>query len=314
MSPGAQLQKPQNPAPEPGSFRERVITNQSSYVRPEAWGLRHLHLLDCDILTTDAANEGSRDTISASVENDVRIAYALDTLLGAPGTSSKDAAARALFRLLIPKDKSLFKASSSPPQFFFDCRPVVRTPCPVLFRASTTNRPVFAFLDKTWLSEQRYKLWSHKPVKAAHQRVQQMNKLSFDPYYAGLLISMAQDSRSSTPEGDIEVHLFSPSTNYESFIQYSASVSPEYLQKFDKTYKFSSHHLTITQKKMPVSEPSVITEALRQIGQRCKVSPENPVLRKRKAMSDITNRLDVPSSTKDAYEAKRFCRRENPYD
>lgn len=113
ISPVAQLQKPQYPAPEPGSFRERVITNQSSYVGPEAWGPRHLHLLDCDILTTDAAGEGSCDTISASVENDIRIAYALDTLLGASGTSSKDAAARALFRPLTPKDRSLFKASLS---------------------------------------------------------------------------------------------------------------------------------------------------------------------------------------------------------
>lgn len=89
-------------------------------------------------------------------------------------------------------------------------------------------------------------------------------------------------------------------------MQYSASVSPEYLQLFDKTYKFSSHHLTITQKEIPVSEPSVITEALRQIGQRCKGSPRIPVL------SDITNCLDVPSSAEHASEAKRLCRRETP--
>jgi hypothetical protein len=65
-------------------------------------------MLDCHILPISA--DDSSSTIPNSIE-DVRIADALDTLSGAPVKASKDEAARALFRLLIPPEQSVFKAS-----------------------------------------------------------------------------------------------------------------------------------------------------------------------------------------------------------
>jgi hypothetical protein len=198
--------------------------------------------------------------------------------------------------LLISELDIRITTHSFPPHLLFDGRPVVPTPCPLLVRATTTFRPIFAFIDKTWLSDQRYKVFGHKPVKTVYRTVQQMNKLEFDPYYAGLLISMTQNSCSFTLDDEIEVmhlptallcitlifsyvHLFSPSTSRKSLIQYSANVSRQYLRKFDNTYKSSSSRLTITQKEMPFNRPNVIIEALRKIGKLCACSPGDLVSR-----------------------------------
>lgn len=59
---------------------------------------------------------------------------------------------------------------------------------------------MFAFIDKTWLSNKRYKQFGQrkKSWPVAFKAVQKMNELAFDPYYTSILIAMAQGARSST--------------------------------------------------------------------------------------------------------------------
>jgi hypothetical protein len=117
-------------------------------------------------------------------------------------------------------------------------------------------------VDKTRLSEQRYRLWGHKPVKAAHQR--SADKLIFPrPCHSRLLILMAQDARSSTPEDDTEVmhglvplvsmrkaqvHLFLPSTNYRPHTIICKS-PPRISQKFDKVPTSSPANISLPRKR-----------------------------------------------------------------
>jgi hypothetical protein len=66
---------------------------------------------------------------------------------------------------------------------------------------------MFAFIDKTWLSNKRYKQFGQRrqswPV--VFKAVQKMNELAFDPYYASILIAMAQGARSSTSDTEFQV-------------------------------------------------------------------------------------------------------------
>jgi hypothetical protein len=71
----------------------------------------------------------------------------------------------------------------------------------------TRPRPVFAFIDKTWLSEKRYEESGRlkQQWRNTYNRVQNMNNLAFDPYYASALIAMAQNARSSISDMQIQV-------------------------------------------------------------------------------------------------------------
>jgi hypothetical protein len=66
---------------------------------------------------------------------------------------------------------------------------------------------MFAFIDKTWLSNKRYKQFGRRKQSwpVVFKVVQKMNKLAFDPYYASILIAMAQDARSSTSDTEFQV-------------------------------------------------------------------------------------------------------------
>ena len=142
-----------------------------------------------------------------------------------------------------------------------------------------------------------------------------MNKLDIDPYFACLLISMAQNSCRFTssdiievntkfPNGilemltGIQVHLFSPSTNRESLIQHSVKFLRPYLQKLSKPHKCFDCHFTITRQKNPFHQPHLIVQKLHDIemdlekgiekaGKDVSVIPIASV--EREAMSDITN-------------------------
>ena len=66
---------------------------------------------------------------------------------------------------------------------------------------------MFAFIDKTWLSNERYKQFGQRKQSwpVAFKAVQKMNGLAFDPYYTSILIAMAQGARSSTSDTEFQV-------------------------------------------------------------------------------------------------------------
>lgn len=85
----------------------------------------------------------------------------------------------------------------------------IRTSC--LFQSPTRPRKVFAYLDGGWLWEHRYALLRKRRVESgeAYRKTMTFSELDFDPYYAGLLIAMAQYSRQSNISDTIEVRSFS---------------------------------------------------------------------------------------------------------
>lgn len=66
---------------------------------------------------------------------------------------------------------------------------------------------MFAFIDKTWLSNKRYEQFRRRKQSwpVAFKAVQKMNELAFDPYYASILIAMAQSAHSSTSDTEFQV-------------------------------------------------------------------------------------------------------------
>jgi hypothetical protein len=91
------------------------------------------------------------------------------------------------------------------PRLLLDGLPIVSTPSSLVFRSTITSRPVFAFVDKTWLSNQRQKFFERQGLRTAYKIAHEMIKLEFDPYIAGQLISMAQNSFSATSDDTIQV-------------------------------------------------------------------------------------------------------------
>jgi len=96
-----------------------------------------------------------------------------------------------------------------------------------------------------------------------------MNDLAFDPYYASALIAMAQDARSSTSERQVQVYLFTPSTDRKSLVQFSATIPTLYLQKFDDPYKAVVCPLVLTERVLSLDQPEAIIEALNEIARLC---------------------------------------------
>jgi hypothetical protein len=202
---------------EPGSLRD-WISAHSRYIPPIGWQPDLLRDIDCDVLQL-STDDSRSDTIPAV--DDYRIADELCILRGAPVRMKKDEIARRLFRLLIPMDLSfevsrsvwdlpLFKSEkltphSDPPRLLLDGSPVAKTPSSLVFRSTITSRPIFAFVDKTWLCDQRQQFLERKGLPTAYKTAHEMIKLDFDPYIASLLISMAQNSFSAISDDAIQV-------------------------------------------------------------------------------------------------------------
>jgi hypothetical protein len=119
-----------------------------------------------------------------------------------------------------------------------------------------------------------------------------MAALEFDPYIAALLIALAQESCRWVHDDPVEVckvllhsqfssdiaqvHVFAPSADYVSLIQYTSSISYDYLRKWGNSYKSNSSRFVIARKEIPYSRPDLIKEATRVIGEPYDPPPGTP--------------------------------------
>ncbi|OBT50901.1 hypothetical protein VE04_08347 [Pseudogymnoascus sp. 24MN13] len=283
--------------PEPESLHHLLVTHPSTrlFVRPESWTAEHLVFLDCpppQAITTPTEAISNRSRRYPPVKD--QILHEFDTLDCVRVKSLRDESIRRLFSLLVPTGNQLLRFSSPKLPLLYDSKHVATISCPLLVCAKETSRPMFAFIDNTWISRKRRKEFARRqPLNVAYKSVQKMNELPFDPYNASILIAMAQSARLSIPDGDIQAFLFSPTTDRNSIIQYSATITSSYLQKFDEPYKSHTSPLIITEKYLSLNEPALIIDALHNIEQLTRLPKNLTSPLKRKAMSDITNSADM---------------------
>lgn len=284
--------------PEPGSLRCSLITSAATrlYVPPSRWTAENLGVIDwptAEHMPVSGAADNSNSNLRPYSE-DSRMVDTLDTLRSLKVKPRRDECIRQIFRLLVPKQS--LKISSSELALLYDGKPLAAVSCPIVVRALSNLRPVFAFIDKTWLSEKRYEEFGRRKQqwRSTYNTVQRMNELAFDPYYASALIAMAQDARSSTTDKEIQVYLFTPSADRKFVVQFSATIPTLYLQKFDDPYKAVVCPLVLTERALSLDRPETIIEALHEIARLYAGSPTVPVPSpKRKVMSDITNHIDI---------------------
>jgi hypothetical protein len=110
----------------------------------------------------------------------------------------------------------MIRSKSSELALRYDGKPLAAVSCPIVVHSIPHPRPVFAFIDKTWLSKKRYEESGRRKQqwRNTYNTVQKMNDLAFDPYYASALIAMAQDARSSISDRDIQVTLLLANLSY----------------------------------------------------------------------------------------------------
>ncbi|ELR08384.1 hypothetical protein VC83_03526 [Pseudogymnoascus destructans] len=283
--------------PEPESLRHLLVTHPSTrlFVRPESWTAEHLAFLDCpppQAITTPTEAISNRSRRYPPVKD--QILHEFDTLDCVRVKSLRDESIRRLFSLLVLTVNQLRFSSPKLP-LLYDSLHVATVSCPLLVCARETSRPMFAFIDNTWISRKRRKEFTRQkqPLNVAYKLVQKMNKLPFDPYNASILIAIAQSARLSIPDGDIQAFLFSPTTDRKSIIQYSATITSSYLRKFDEPYKSHTSPLIITEKYLSLNEPELIVDALHNIEQLARLPKSFTSPLKRKVMSDITNSVDM---------------------
>lgn len=219
--------------PEPESLCHLLISHPSKrlYVRPESWTAEHLAFLNCPppqpITTPTEDDIRNRSRQYLTVED--QILYEIDTLDCIRVKSLQDESIHRLFLLMVPTTNQVLKFSrygmsytsgssklsmlySPHIPFLYDGRHVATVSCPLLVCARRTSRPLFAFIDNTWISRKRRKELQRQkqPLNVAYKSVEKMNQLSFDPYNASILIAIAQNARSSIPNGDIQVDRLPP--------------------------------------------------------------------------------------------------------
>ncbi|KFY80898.1 hypothetical protein V499_00283 [Pseudogymnoascus sp. VKM F-103] len=285
--------------PESESLHHLLFTHSSTrlFTHPESWTAEHLAILECpppQPITTATEAISNRARRYPPITD--QILHEFDTLNCLRVKSLQDESIRRLFSLLVPMGNQLLRFSSPELPLLYDSKHVATVSCPFLVCERETSRPMFAFIDNTWISRKRRKAFARKrPLNVAYKSVQKMNELPFDPYNASILIAMAQSARSLIPDGDIQAFLFSPTTDRKSIIQYSATITSSYLQKFDEPYKSHTSPLIITEKYLSLNEPALIIDALHNIEQLARLPKNLTSPLKRKAMSDITNSADTSS-------------------
>lgn len=221
----------ENCTPEPESLHHLLVTHPSTrlFVRPESWTAEHLVFLDCpppQAITTPTEAISNRFRRYPPVKD--QILHEFDTLDWVKVKSLRDESIRRLFSLLVPTGNQLLRFSrygisytnvssklnmlhSPKLPLLYNSKHAATVSCPLLVCAKETSRPMFAFIDNTWISRKRRRVFARRqPLHVAYKLVQKMNKLSFDPYNASILIAMAQSARSSIPDGDIQVYGLPP--------------------------------------------------------------------------------------------------------
>ncbi|KAF7854764.1 hypothetical protein EAF04_010332 [Stromatinia cepivora] len=285
---------------EPGSFRQRILARPSSYAPPILWKPETLDDIDCDVLP-NISEDKSNYTTNPTTED----SHARNTPSIVARNCRRDETSRQLFGSLLLSYRSALKSSGySTPRLYLDGKPVAPTAPHFLYRSTTTSRPILAYVDKNWLWSKRDQFnyrrrLSLVALKIAHGISESMTKLDFDPYIACLLISMAQDSCSMTSDDEIPVHVFSPSADNKSFTQHSSNISRQYLQKWEKSYKFSSCRLTITRKNLTFDQLYIFLQEFSEKEAPIVRSSETLVSsKKRKVKSDMIDGVDKLSMVK----------------
>ncbi|KAJ8061611.1 hypothetical protein OCU04_009417 [Sclerotinia nivalis] len=288
---------------EPDSFRHRILARPSSYVPPILWKPEILDDIDCDVLPNISKDKSNYTTNPTT--KDSHVGYTPTPLSILARNCRRDETSRQLFGSTIHSYRSVLKSSGySTPHLYLDGKSVAPTTPHYLYRSTTTSRPILAYVDKNWLWSKRNhfncrRRLSSVALKIAHGISESMTKLDFDPYIACLLISMAQDSCSFTSDDEIPVHVFSPSTDKKSFTQHSSNISRQYLQKWEKSYEFSSCRLTITRKTLTLNQLYIFLEEFREKEKSNACSSEALVSsKKRKVKSDMTDGADKSSTVK----------------
>jgi len=142
------------------------------------------------------------------------------------------------------------------------------------------------------------------------QAIQAIRDLPLDPLYVSILVALAQRSRatasSHTPARPQKVSLFvsehtkdtllnvqshasSPPAWITSLKQYTATITDEYLQKFDDPYHFHASTLHIYQTSYHINSPATIFQAMKAGSRTPNLSLDSSTTgEKRKALSEIT--------------------------
>jgi hypothetical protein len=259
--------QPRHQKPEKGSLSYLIASDRSCFTRVEDWELKQLERLDCFVLPVSPTDS----TTKMLFPLDGCVEYLTNELWADDVPSKKESCARALFRNLVKAVKPAFQPENSL-HLYFDGRPIIRTPSAILFRSTTDPRPIFAFLDKVWLTQHRYKVFNRLRRKDGYDKTQRMRKLEFDPYYAGILIAMAQESSQYTTDDIIKANLFSP--DHEFLIQNSIECPREYLRKFSEPRKRINCRLTITRTAIPFDSPHLIIQVLQDIHKDSKINTD----------------------------------------
>ncbi|KAH6667393.1 hypothetical protein B0J14DRAFT_658843 [Halenospora varia] len=192
--------------------------------------------------------------------------------------------------------------------FQYDGRTVAEIRLPLVFcDQQSTQDPAWAYLDGTWSSEQRYNFHSRRKrsFSYATRAVQDVKDLPLDPLYVAILIALAQKSRGARPprasKTSQKVSLFVPehtagtsSTDKQSnssrtpqalvtsLKQYTATITDEYLQKFDDPYHFHDSALHIHQESFRIGLPSTMFQAIQEASRAQNLSLVPSTIRSRR--------------------------------
>ncbi|KAF8855839.1 hypothetical protein BDZ45DRAFT_692215 [Acephala macrosclerotiorum] len=281
--------------PKRGSIHAILVSNPSKrlYTNPLEWK-EQLEHLSCELhppaLSLDhkiVGDEAMQNVFltHGSEWNDIR--GAVIEIQDCRKRKSRDEQMRNLFAKLSAAATGLQLQSDYVP-FQYDGRTVAEIRLPLVFcDQQSTQDLAWAYIDGTWSSEQRYNFHSRRKrsFSYATRAVHDVKDLPLDPLYVAILIALAQKSRgtrppraSKTPE---KVSLFVPehtagtsSTDKQSdssgmpqalitsLKQYTATITDEYLQKFDDPYHFHDSALHIHQESFPIDLPSTMFQAI----------------------------------------------------
>ncbi|PVH75618.1 hypothetical protein DL98DRAFT_658018 [Cadophora sp. DSE1049] len=164
------------------------------------------------------------------------------------------------------------RPSRSALTFWYNRRPVAELGCPPLTYFNQTTTQAWAYLDKTWCRERRSAFYksSRNSFARTEKASAAVRKNPIDPYFVAVFIALAQDLRLKRKPGASEIPqkicLFLPLHTWKSpvsrtqgskrckpkplvtcWMQYTATITDQYLRKFDDPYHLYDDALVIQQ-------------------------------------------------------------------
>lgn len=179
--------------PAPGSIRNILLKNSTTrlFVHPLEWTADHIEALEVDLVTSASIGERISDETKRQVEESTQLLGAVLDLEHTQAVS-RDQQTRQLVKSAADAAEIQQDVAQTILFLEYHKRPVAQLPPLILACHQTTKAPIWAYTDRMWTSAARRDRCRKKSWSFAFRKIESKQKLTIDPVYIAILITLAQ--------------------------------------------------------------------------------------------------------------------------